>query len=95
MHAFFWHGFSFDLLSICHVLLGTWDRVIYCKTNRLTNIPEQQINYMIKMFAKDKTAKPIYPINKDDYNMRFSYQSEVLNDKNFPLLELSSGAISK
>ena len=46
--AFFWHGFSFDLLSIGHVLLGTWDRVIYCKTNRLECLSKEYAASMIR-----------------------------------------------
>jgi|TARA_Y100000992_G_scaffold302587_2_gene277521 hypothetical protein len=49
----------------------------YCKENQLTNIMAAQKSYMIKMFAKISDDKIVYPINKDNYNMRISYQSEM------------------
>ena len=54
----------------------------YCKENKLTNIPDLQKEFMIKMFAKDSKGTPIYPINKDDFNMRISYQTEsIVNEE--------------
>lgn len=54
----------------------------YCKENKLPNIPDSQIEFMLKMFAKDSSDKPIYPINKDDFNMRYSYQTETILSSN-------------
>ena len=48
----------------------------YCKENQLSNIASIQKSYMIKMFAKIAEDKTVYPINKDSYNMRISYQTE-------------------
>ena len=53
----------------------------YCKENQLINIMPLQKSYMIKMFAKIADDKIVYPINKDNYNMRISYQTEnTLNE---------------
>jgi hypothetical protein len=51
----------------------------YCKENSLKNLHNNE--YMIKMLAKTKKQERIFPINKPDYNMRISYQSEnIYND---------------
>ncbi len=52
----------------------------YCKENKLSNIQNIQKNFEVKTFAKDKKKENIYPINKDDYNMRISYQTETKLD---------------
>ena len=52
----------------------------YCKENKLTNISDIEKDYMLKMYAvtgASDGSRPIYPINKDNYNMRISYQAET------------------
>ena len=49
----------------------------YCKTNDITQIAQHLVNYEMKMYAKTKEEKVIYPINKDPWNLRISYQTET------------------
>ena len=49
----------------------------YCKTNDISQIKQHLVNYEMKMYAKNKDEKVIYPINKDSYNLRISYQTET------------------
>ena len=49
----------------------------YCKTNDITQVLEHLVNYEMKMYAKTKEEKNIYPINKDSWNLRISYQTET------------------
>ena len=52
----------------------------YCKTNDITQISQHLVNYEMKMYAKSKKEseeKVVYPINRDAWNLRISYQTET------------------
>ena len=49
----------------------------YCKTNDITQVSQHLVKYEMKMYAKTKEEQTIYPINKDSYNLRISYQTET------------------
>lgn len=48
----------------------------YCKTNSLEGITDMQC--IIKEKAKDKEGNEIQPIDKEDFNLRYTYQYEEL-----------------
>tara|TARA_A100001015_G_scaffold224377_1_gene253011 strand:+ start:8207 stop:11263 length:3057 start_codon:yes stop_codon:yes gene_type:complete len=47
---------------------------MYCKTNSLDNILD--VKYIIKKKAKDKEGNEIRPIDKEDFNLRYTYCCE-------------------
>tara|TARA_Y100000741_G_scaffold32540_1_gene22999 strand:+ start:6623 stop:9679 length:3057 start_codon:yes stop_codon:yes gene_type:complete len=47
---------------------------MYCKTNSLENIADVQ--YMIKQKGKDKEGNEIQAIDKEDFNLRYTYHYE-------------------
>ena len=54
----------------------------YCRLNSIQKIIEKNpyktvVNFVSKMYAKDGSNKPIYPIKNNDFNLKISYQTEI------------------
>lgn len=63
----------------------------YCKENSLDNINDYQMDYESKSYAKNGEAV-FYPIDNNDFNLRFSYQTETkLNEKSPIVKEMKRG----
>ena len=50
----------------------------YCKSNDIKSISPHLVKYNMKMYAKTKDDKIIYPIDKYPWNLRISYQTESM-----------------
>jgi len=62
----------------------------YCRLNSLEKIMEKNpyksvVEFVSKMFAKDGSNKPIFPIKNDDFNLKISYQTETQIQNTSPI----------
>ena len=78
-------------LSNIRTTIKTLDAIQkYCKTNDINQISQHLVNYEMKMYAKakkDETEKIVYPINKDSWNLRISYQTETKLNSNSSMIQ--------
>ena len=54
----------------------------YCRLNSIQKIIEKNpyktvVNFVSKIYAKDSSNRPIYPIKNNDFNLKISYQTEI------------------
>lgn len=62
---------------------------MYCKENNTNNIDDTFITYEKKTMCETNEGEKIYPINKDEYNLRISLNAEkVLEKDNIDSIEL-------
>ena len=74
------------LSNVRFVLKGDTTIQKYCKTNSLDDVGEYELNYELKTYAKDGEAV-FYPIDNSDFNMRYSYQTEVKLTEKSPIVK--------
>ena len=74
------------LSNVRFVITGETTIQNYCKSNSLDKVNEYSLKFESKSYAKDGEAV-FYPVDNEDFNMRFSYQTETKLTEKSPIVK--------
>lgn len=74
------------LSNVRFIIKGDISIQKYCKENSLDNLNNYDLEYEMKSYAKDGEAV-FFPIDNEDFNMRYSYQTETKMTDKTPMIK--------